>query len=141
MDNARAATPVREFIFRGNAMASGGYLTVLDGKPVTLKPDVVTVHGESSLPVIGGISQSVVPQPLLPYAPWIKYGRCETHVEGTGDNGSKLTTLRSSVDHVAITTRPSPEDKLPQVREISFLADRLSLQVRSVHPLEKQPHF
>src|ERR1700733_11112339 len=98
MDHANAAKPVPEFVFRGNAVASGGYLTKLDGKPVTLKPDVVTVHGESSLPGIGGISQSLVPQPVLPFAPWIRYGRCETHVEGTGDNGSKLTTLRSTVD-------------------------------------------
>ena len=141
MDQANAAKPVRDFIFRGNAMASGGYLTMLDGKPVALKPEVVTTHGESSLPGIGGISQSTIEQPALPFAPWIQYGRCETHVEGTGDDASKLTTLRTSVERVRITTRPSPEDNVPQVREISFSADRISLQVRSSHPIDKQPYF
>jgi hypothetical protein len=141
MDQANAAKPVQEFIFRGNATASGGYLKVLDGKPVVLKPDMITVHGECSLPGIGGIAQSLVERPVLRFEPWIRYGQCETHVEGVGDNGSKLTTLRASVEQASVTTRPSPQDNVPHVREISFSAERLSLQVRSLHPMEKQPTF
>ena len=129
------------FVFRGNAVSAGGYLTRLNGTPVRLSPDRVTVHGESSLPLIGGVSHSVVEKPDLPYPDWIQYGRCETFVEGTGDEGSKVTTLRVSVEGVNITTRPSPEDNLPNVRQISFQIDRLSLEIRSVHPQEGQPYF
>src|SRR5882724_8249897 len=141
MDQANAAKPAREFIFRGNAMASGGYLKVLDGKPIVLKPDMVTVHGESSLPGVGGISQSLIERPVLRFEPWIHYGRSETHVEGVDDNGSKVTTLRASTEQVIVTTRPSPKDNVPHVREISFAAGRLSLQVQSLHPLDRQPTF
>lgn len=141
MNDQKAQAPQPDFIFRGNAIASGGYLTRLNGARVPLKPDTVTVHGESSLPTIGGISHSLIEKPKLPFPDWIQYGRCETFVEGSGDEGAKITTLRTSVEGVKVTTRPSPEDNVPNIRQITFQADRLSLEVRSVHPRQGQPYF
>jgi hypothetical protein len=123
-------------------MASGGYLTRLDGKPVPLDPNVMTVHGESSLPTIGGISHSVVDAPHLPFTPWITYGRCETRAAGlTAPDGSNTTTLFTSVTGVRVKTRPSPEDKVPNVKEIALIATNISLSIKSVHPLQGQPQF
>src|SRR5882757_8149609 len=115
MDQATAAKPSRDFVFRGNAMASAGHLKVLDGKPVVLTPDTITVHGESSIPGIGGVSHSVIEQPKLLFAPWIQYGRCETRVEGTGDDAAKMTNLLTTSQNVTIITRPSPQDNVPGV--------------------------
>jgi len=122
-------------------MASGGYLTLSGGKPVKLQPDVATVHGESSLPGVGGVSHSVVESPKLPFAPWITYGRCETRAQGFNEGNVNRTILTASVDNVQVKTRPSPEDGVPDIKEIAVLAKHLVLSVESLHPGDKQPLF
>src|SRR6476660_9858378 len=92
------------FLFRGNVFASSGFLTKLDEKPIELTPDIVTVHGESTLPTIGGVSHSIIEKPNLPFPKWIQYGRCEAFAQGTGDNSTKTTQIRASVRDVRIMT-------------------------------------
>src|SRR3954470_4344108 len=98
--------PSRNFIYRGNAVAAGGYLTKLKGAAVKLDPKIPTVHGESSLPTIGGISHSLVEKPSLPFPDFIQYGQCSTVVEGSGDGNSKTTTLYAAVNNVRTFTSP-----------------------------------
>jgi hypothetical protein len=143
MADVNAPKPAPRFYFRGNAMASGGYLTRLDGKPITLDPNVMTVHGESSLPTNGGVSHSVFDAPHLAFAPWITYGRCETRVQGlTAPDGTHTTTIFTTVSGVRVQTRPSPEDKVPEIRQIAVIATTVSLAVRSIHPpTGQQPQF
>jgi hypothetical protein len=131
----------RQFIFRGNAVAAGGYLTRQKGVPVVLDRQRVTVHGESSLPTIGGISHSLVEPPALPFPKFIKYGTCSTIVEGIGDPSSTVTNLHAAVSNVNVTTSPSPSDARPEVMSVSFLASRLAVSARSTHPTEGQPYF
>ena len=136
------AKPPARFAFRGNSMASGGYLTRLDGKPVPLTPDITTVHGESCLPPSGGVSHSIREEPALAFAPWITYGRCETRAEGAiSPDGSHKTTVFTSVQKVHVMTRPSPEDRVPGVRQIAVEAASIALTVESVHPRDGQPVF
>lgn len=131
----------REFLFRGNAVAAGGFLTRLDGKTVPLDPKTVTTHGESCLPLAGGVSHSLIPEPVLPFPKYIRYRDCETFVEGAHVDNGTMTTLRASANRIQVTTAPSPEDQVPDVESISFYADRVSLAVRSIHPPAGQPSF
>src|SRR5436305_1402637 len=105
--NPTKPQPVREFVFRGNAVAAGGYLTKQKSEPVVFDRRRVTVHGESSLPTIGGVSHSLVEKPDLPFPKSIEYSNCSTIAEGTGDAKSKVTTLYAAVNQVRITNSPS----------------------------------
>lgn len=133
--------PPREFVFRGNAVAAGAFLTKVKGVPVVVDRKRVTVHGESSLPMIGGISHSLVAKPDLPFPEFIEYGECSTIVEGIGDDSSKVTNLHAAVRNVRITISPSPSDAVPNLQSISFLANRLAISAKSTHPTDGQPYF
>ena len=132
--------PSREFLFRGNAVAAGGFLTKRDGKPVEQDPNVVTTHGESSIPLVGGVSRSKV-QPELANPEFISYGPCETFVWGRHVGDKTVTTLMATVANVRLTTSPSEGDKAPGVRSITFAADHFSIEVESTHPQKGQPSF
>jgi hypothetical protein len=136
-----APQPVRQFIFRGNAVAAGGYLTKLKGVPVALDPQRVTVHGESSLPTIGGISHSLVKRPVLPFPKFIRYGQCSTSVVGLGDASSTVTTMHAAVSDVRVTTSPSDSDAVPNLKSISFLAGSLAISLRSTSSVDGQSSF
>ena len=129
------------FLFRGTAVAAAGFLTSLKGKPITLDPNAPTVHGEANLPTIGGVSRSVVENPTLAFPEFIEYGRCETSGVGIVKGDATVTTVSASVKTVRVTTSPSPEDRVPDIRLISLQADRLSLTIRSVHPKEGDAYF
>ena len=133
--------PLPQFIFRGHAVAGSGFLTRLDNQPVQLNPDVVTVHGESALPVIGGVSHSKVDKPVLAWPDWISYDSCETFAEGVTSGGRKMTTVRASVSNVRVKTRPSSGDKAPGVESFVFQADRFAIGIQSVHPLPGEASF
>jgi hypothetical protein len=132
---------LREFLFRGNAVAAGGFLTRLDGQSVPLNPNVVTTHGESCLPLAGGVSHSLVQNPVLPFPQYIRYEACTTSVLGEYVKDGTQTTLTTSANNIQVTTSPSPEDNVSGVQSISFHADHVSLTVRSTHPLTGQPSF
>ncbi|HWB96329.1 MAG TPA: hypothetical protein VG672_06490 [Bryobacteraceae bacterium] len=133
--------PAPEFIFRGNAVAAGGFLTKLEGKPIPFEESNITTHGESSLPVIGGTSHTAVEAPPLRFPNFIQYTNCETSVSATTQRDVAVTTLRASAQKVRLTTSPSPEDRAPKIRSISFVADNLSISARSIHPQVGQAQF
>lgn len=132
---------IRGFIFRGNAVAAGGYLTKVKGAPVATDTTRVTVHGESSLPVIGGVSHSLVSSPVLAFPTVIAYGTCSTVAEGTGDANSKTTTLFAAVTNVRITNSPSKSDNVSNLQSVSFVASRLAVSARSTHPSDGSTRF
>jgi len=124
----------RRFFFRGYAVAAGGFLTRIGSKPVPLDRSTVTTHGESALPLSGGVSHSLVRAPQLTFPNNIQYGACETFVEGRYEGTQTVTTLLATVNDVRMTTGPSPEDNLPNVRAMSFRAGSMTLQGESVYP-------
>jgi hypothetical protein len=130
-----------QFLFRGNAVAAGGFLTRIGGNVVQPDPNIITTHGESCLPTIGGVSHSLVQEPALPFPKFIRYRACETFVEGLSAGHNTVTNLRASVNDIQVTTSPSPEDGVPGVQSISFQAVRLSIAMRSTHPPKGQPYF
>jgi hypothetical protein len=131
-----------EFLFRGNAVAAGAFLTKLDGKAIAPDHKTVTTHGESSLPVIGGVSSSFIENPSLKFPQFISYNRCETFAEGYYDGDHTVTTARASVENVRLSTRPSPEDNLPEVQSTIFSASNFSLQIQSTYgPTAAEPQF
>ena len=129
------------FLFRGNAVAAGGYLTKLKGVAIQLDRQHVTVHGESNLPIIGGISHSLVENPELRFPEFISYNQCSTIVEGFGDDRSATTNLHSAVSNVLTTTSPSPSDAVPDLQSISFQVTNLAISARSIYPVDGYPAF
>jgi hypothetical protein len=130
-----------EFIFRGNAVAAAGFLVKSKGQPVHLNPKTPTVHGESSLPMAGGVSHSSVREPALSTPQFIKYSDCETFAMGGPQGGDMVTTVSASVKNVRIATSPSPEDNCPGVTSTVFEAASLSIMIRSTHPPSGDPRF
>lgn len=130
-----------EFLFRGNAVAASGFVNRRGQTPVPLDPAKATAHGVSCLPMAGGVSKSSVPEPDLPFRKNIRYLNCETLAHGGPEGESMVTTIRTSVTDVEVTTSPSPEDNVPNVGSITFNAKRLSIAVRSVHPPSGQARF
>jgi hypothetical protein len=130
-----------DFLFRGNAIAGSGFLTRMKGKAIAANLKKPTVHGESSLPMAGGVSRSLVRKPKLPFPEFIRYSDCETFVMGAPEGDSMVTTLRASVKNVRVATAPSPEDGVPEVALTAFEAASLSLAVRSTHPPTGEPEF
>ncbi len=130
-----------QFYFRGYAVAAGGFLTRIGDQMLSLDPDKVTTHGESSLPLVGGVSHSLVQTPQLNFPDHISYGTCETFVTGLYDGDRTITTLRASVSDVRLTTGPSAADNVPNVRSISFRAGSLSIQAESIVPRTGESTF
>jgi hypothetical protein len=134
-----------EFLFRGNAVAAGGFLTRLGGKPIAIDPQTPTTHGESSLPWAGGVSRSLVESPSLRFPQFIRYGRCETYAEGIHNGNQTVTTVRASVSDVRVTTSPSPGETDSDIQSISFSAGSFAVELVSTytqpssHPT--QPNF
>ena len=124
-----------EFLFRGNAVAAGGFLRKVGGKPVVLTANDVTTQGESCLPLIGGVSHSNVERPLLRFEKNIRFGQCQTIVQGQYvDPNRTMTTLTATVVNVELTTIPSEKDAVPDVASMSFRAARISLQSATDYP-------
>ena len=128
----------RHFLFRGSSVAAGGILTLQANRPVQLDPQIPTVHGETNLPVTGGVSRSFVESPQLRWPEFIEYRKCETSAVGAIEGQKAITTVTSSVSTVRLTTQPSREDNVPNVRLKSLQADRLSLSIRSIHSINSQ---
>lgn len=130
-----------EFLFRGNAVAAGAFVTKLDGKTIGLDPQTVTTHGESYLPLIGGVSHSLIETPELKFSKFVSYGRCETFAEGRFDGDLPVTTARASVNDVLVATSPTADDNVPDIHSVSFQADSFSLEIQSTYPRGGQPQF
>lgn len=130
-----------EFLFRGNAVAAGGFLTKLNDKPILLDPTTSTTHGESCLPWTGGVSHSLVENPELKFPQFISYGGCETYAEGRHDKDQTVTTVRASVKNVRLSTSPYPPDEAPGIQSITFLAESFSLELQSFYPQTGKASF
>jgi hypothetical protein len=127
----------RRFIFHGNAVAAEVFLT-RTGEIQNY--DIHPVNGQSSLPVIGGHSESAVLEPQFPgeLAKVFAYGECRTMADGRFDaHGVAVTIVQSAVSGVRVTNEPAPGESGPSPSV--FKADMLSLAIQSRHPLKGQP--
>jgi len=123
-------------------VAAAGFLTRIAGQPISLDPGKATTHGESSLPLVGGISHSLIETPQLQFPDHISYGRCETFVEGRYEGTqTTITSLRASVNSVRLATSPSPTDNVAGVQSISLLAGSFSIEGQAIYPLVGQSSF
>jgi hypothetical protein len=131
----------RQFLFRGNAVAAAGFLTRMGATKMPLDPNRVTTHGESCLPLAGGVSHSLVQKPALSSPQFISYENCETFVQGGPDGASMMTVLHASASSIRVATSPTPDDGVPNIRSIVFTAGSVSIAARSIHPPEGPPSF
>ena len=126
---------LRRFIFHGNAVAAGVVLTKVGETPQD-RPS--PIHGQSSLPVIGGHSESFAPGSDPSFSEFFSYGECRTQADGVVNERGTVTTVSASVKKIRMINRPSP-DEAPDPHPIEFVAGALSLRLRSTHGLEGQP--
>jgi hypothetical protein len=134
MKRASANSFPRRFVFHGNAVAAEVILTSIGGQP---PPKSSQVQGQSSLPTIGGHSESLVPSSDPAFANVFSYGECRTQADGVLNGDTAVTTLSSSVQSIRVTNRPSPGET-PAPQPIEFHAGRLALAMRSTHPSQGQ---
>jgi hypothetical protein len=127
----------RRFIFHGNAVAAEVIINrVGDDRTRRVSP----IQGQSSLPVIGGHSESVVPSSDPDFKDIFSYGECRTQADGFLDRQTATTTVTSSVRDVRMTNRPSKgesEDMSP----IEFRSEFLSVTLRSTHGPKGEPRI
>jgi len=129
----------RRFVFHGNAVAAGVFLTRI-GNTERRVDNPVT--GQSSLPVIGGLSLSEVLTPTFPeeLTSVFSYSAARTKAQGVFEGEDAVTTVEASVSAVRVTNRPLPEESADP-RPIDFRAAALSLSMRSTHPPKGQPRI
>jgi hypothetical protein len=129
----------RRFVFHGNAVAAGVFLTRTGETEQYLASPI---DAQSSLPVIGGHSEPpVVEVPTLAtdIARVFNYRRAHTMADGRVERGVAITRVQSSVSDVSVTNQPSPGEPDAEI-PIVFTAAMLSLSLLSIHPLnEAQP--
>jgi hypothetical protein len=129
----------RRFIFHGNAVAAEVFLTRIgDSEQTVIGP----VTGQSSLPVIGGRSESEVLKPVLPdqLATVFSYSAARTRAQGIFEGEDAVTTVEAAVDDVRVTNRPAPRES-DDLSPMEFRAGALSLSMRSTHAPKGQPHI
>ena len=129
----------RRFVFHGNAVGAEVFLTRI-GK--VERRIVNPVSGQSSLPVIGGLSESAVDDPDLrdELAEVFSYRGARTKAEGVFEGEDAVTTVEASVNDVRVTNRPTPEES-DDPAPIEFRARALSLSMRSTHTPKGQPRI
>jgi hypothetical protein len=119
----------KRFVFHGNAVAAGVFLTKIDQKP---EYKASPVHGQSSLPVIGGLSESFVKTSDPEFQRFFSYSDASTRAEGVVNRGTAITTVSASLKNLRMVNQPSPQEA-PEPRDVVFRAGSLSLIVRSTH--------
>lgn len=125
----------RRFVFHGNAVAAGVYLTKVDNEEMSV---VQPVDGQSSLPVIGGWSENTVQAPRFhpAIAKVFAYSAATTLAEGHLIDGKiAATRVRATVSAVQVTNTPS-HDEPGAGTPIVFKAGMLTLGLNSTHPSE-----
>jgi hypothetical protein len=125
------------FVFHGNAVAAGTVIRSIRQKPFDR---LIPVQGQSSLPTIGGHSESFVQGSDASLAEFFSYGEVRTRADGILDPGGALTTLSTSVQNVRVVNRPSPGEA-EDLRPIEFKAERLALEMRSTYPRKGPPRI
>jgi hypothetical protein len=125
------------FVFHGNAVAAGAIITRV-GQEQVLK--VSPVQGQSSLPTIGGHSESLVQGSDPAFAEVFSYGEVRTQADGILQDAGAVTTVSTSVRDLRMVNRPSPGET-PDLHPIEFKAALLSLDLRSTHPRKGPPRI
>jgi hypothetical protein len=119
----------KRFVFHGNAVAAGVYFTKVDQKPVNM---VSPVDGQSSLPEIGGLSESFVRASNPEFERFFSYTDAATRAEGVLNGPTAITTVSASLKNLRMVNRPTPEES-PDQRQVVFRVGALSLTLRSTH--------
>jgi len=131
----------RRYIFHGNAVAAGVFLTRIGNIERRIEHPV---NGQSSLPVIGGFSEPPVIEPVFAgeLGEVFFYAAPQTKAQGIFDGEVAVTTVEASVQKVRVTNWPAPEESVDRA-PIEFRAEALRLSMISRHPPEGQPsiHF
>ena len=125
------------FVFHGNAVAADVFITRI-GQDLTRRGGVV--HGQSSLPVIGGHSESLIAASDPVFSAVFSYGECRTLADGIVNKQVATTTVSASVRDVHLINRPSPGEA-NNLDPIEFQAGFLSVTLRSTHPRRGQPRI
>lgn len=131
----------KRFLFHGDASGASGQIHSIGGRPVNL---VSPVHGQSSLPLIGGISRSRVEGSLARFADFFQYGLCETFAEGkvvSDEDGERAEVVISAAVHdVRVRNRPAHQER-PGVNQVEFHADRIAIAMKSVYRRGEKASF
>lgn len=122
------------FIFHGNAVAAEVIIHRI-GSDRGIKAS--RTQGQSSLPVIGGHSESFVEKSNPEFAEVFSYGECRTLATGFVQDQSAITTVSASVRDLRMINRPSPGEA-DDLRTIEFRAGVLGVSVRSTYPRKGQ---
>jgi hypothetical protein len=131
---APALFPER-FIFHGNASGASVVITRIGAEKVYR---VSPVDGQSSLPTIGGHSDSFAPGSDPAFKDFFSYGEVRTQADGVRQRTSAVTTLSAAVRDLRIVNRPSPGES-GDLHPIEFKAAFLALALRSTHPRRGEP--
>jgi hypothetical protein len=118
------------FIFHGNAVGAEVIIHRMGKERVNR---VSPAQGQSSLPVIGGHSESFVAKSDDQFADVFSYGECRTQARGFVEDLNATTQISASVRDLRMVNRPSPEESDDR-RPIEFRAGLLGVAVTSLHP-------
>jgi hypothetical protein len=127
----------QRFVFHGNAVAAEVIINRV-GQDRTRK--VSPVQGQSSLPVIGGHSESLVAASDPAFSDVFSYGECRTQADGFVEKQVATTTVSASVRDVRLINRPAPGEA-EDVSPIEFRSGFLSVTLRSTHARKGQPRI
>jgi hypothetical protein len=122
------------FIFHGNAVGAEVIIHRIGKERVNR---VSPAQGQSSLPVIGGHSESFVEKSDDRFNDVFSYGECRTQARGVVEDLNATTEISASVRDLSMVNRPSPGEA-EDLRPIEFRAGLLGVAVTSLHPRRGQ---
>jgi hypothetical protein len=118
------------FIFHGNAVGAEVIIHRMGKERVNR---VSPAQGQSSLPVIGGHSESSIEKSDDQFKDVFSYGECNTRARGFVDGLNATTEISASVRDLHMFNRPSPGEA-KDLEPIEFSAGLLGVAVTSLHP-------
>src|SRR5271165_2860642 len=101
---------------------------------------VSPVHGQVSLPVIGGIAQSQEPGSDAQFAEYFQHGPCATTAKGSLAADTAETEIHSHVSNLRVINQPLPKQKI-EADTIEFQADLIQLGIQSTYQRGANPVF
>jgi len=125
------------FIFHGNAVAAEVIIHRIGSQRVR---KVSPAQGQSSLPVIGGHSESFVERSHPDFDEVFSYGEARTQARGFVEDHNAITTVSASLRDLRMTNRPAPGEA-DDLRPVEFRAGMLAISVESTHPRHGEAHI